>query len=368
MTIIAAFGINGCPIVFGDLLVTGPASAKGGKKVSVPAVGYVHEFFGASGWTVTGLHQKVTIISDNCVLAWAGSLIGARNAISELKTIAKRKTLTCEDVLRFLRNDPELARHPAGFVGILLEGKSIKQFKYQAEDFLSDSLGRVYLAGSGSHAVHEFSDLMNSVNFRTKGKVNLVAHAFGRALSLGGMLLQSELGGRESAATIMNMFGGGYEIASYYNGRVQKLDDVSYVIWDAELMDDEIRLSLPQLIVKQKYVSDFLLIRSMRTAGNDAGPVLRVIDDQRHIIRPMFDSRLELVPHDWANLSLESSLICHCIIVRQKGAVLGVYTRIQQTAPDSEKAMTFTDERDQVVLGLNTKVIKEIGASLDRFR
>jgi hypothetical protein len=81
---------------------------------------------------------------------------------------------------------------------------------------------------------------------------------------LGGLLLQAEFRGGDAAATLRNMFGGGYEIAFYSNGRMQKLREVTYVVWEALLTAHNVHVSLPQLLVKQTYVDDYLLVRSAR--------------------------------------------------------------------------------------------------------
>jgi hypothetical protein len=57
MTVIAAFNVQGCPVVFGDLLTTAETEP-GDRIVAVPAIGDVRDFFEGSGWTVTGLAQK----------------------------------------------------------------------------------------------------------------------------------------------------------------------------------------------------------------------------------------------------------------------------------------------------------------------
>src|SRR5687768_569719 len=101
MTLIATFSVNKYPVVFGDLLLTGPASA--GKRVALPTQGPDHDFFGDSGWAISGLTQKVNIVSPNCAIAWAGSWLEARCAISGLRDLAQSQTLTTDVVRSFLR-------------------------------------------------------------------------------------------------------------------------------------------------------------------------------------------------------------------------------------------------------------------------
>ena len=183
MTIIAAFSLDGFPVLFGDLLITGEIKANE-KIFAVPAVGEVQNYFGDSGWAIIGLRQKVTIIASNCVVAWAGSFLGARIAISALKSLSKKSQLTCEIILHYLRTEQELLQHPASFIGFVFEDGGIRQFQYQADQFESASLGSVCLCGTGSHAIHEFSDVLKNAEFKRTGEKNLAINAISNTLML----------------------------------------------------------------------------------------------------------------------------------------------------------------------------------------
>lgn len=363
MTLISAFSIDSCPIVFGDLLVTGPTS--GSKSVAVPALGEVQDYFGESGWAVKGLYQKLSVISHNCVIAWAGSFVGAKNAISELKAIADKTELNLEIIFQYLRNDSDLRNHPASFVGIVREKSGTKQFKFNANEFDSKSLGLVYFAGTGSKAMFEFSTVLGSAGIKGTGEPGNVGKAFASALSLGGMLLQSELRGK-GASTILNMFGGGYEIASFHSGRIQKLGEITYVLWSASLLsDDSIGLSEPQLVIKQKYLGDYLFIRSVRirSEGNE-----KVKEDHRHIISPMFPSTPVFEVSIVENFPLESHLMCHCIHLNNGDDFAGLYTLVQMTDHTEGFAMTFRDEENRMTVGFKNGLLQRIVQSLNEFR
>jgi hypothetical protein len=171
MTVIAAYVIGNFPVLFGDLLLTSER-ATGARKVAVPTQGEVQDFFGSSGWGISGLTQKVNVLSDNCAIAWAGSWLGARVAIAGLRDLALSRTLTCEAILEFFDALPDLKLNPASFVGLVHDDGALQQFCFNAEQFQSESLGTVYLSGTGSTAIYELSDILAGADSQMTGSPN----------------------------------------------------------------------------------------------------------------------------------------------------------------------------------------------------
>lgn len=367
MTVISSFAVGGFPILFGDLLVTG--SIPEDRKVAVPSLGEVQDFFGNSGWAVSALRQKVNLISNNFAIAWSGSYVGARRAITELRQRSSTTELTYADILHYLDNESELKNHPASFIGLIFVDGRLRMFRWNAEELQSQSLGTVYLSGSGSHVIHEFSSLLGEMKMQSTGEANVPEQAVASALTLGGMLLQSEYRGGDIAPTLLNMFGGGYEIAFFSDGLIQKLAEVTYIIWEADLSQDGISLSHPLLVIKQAYAGDFLLIRSVRIQSVVDSMILQIFDEQGHIIGPLFETDVRVpTKKEIEEVALQSNLLCHCIYVRSGNQPRGIYSRVQQYSPSSEATITFTDAEGQIVMAFRQDTIAEIGQALDRFR
>ena len=366
MTVIAAFSVSNFPVLFGDLLLTGPSVSE--RRVAVPAQGEVQDFFGDSGWSVLGLTQKVCVLGNDCAIAWAGSWLGARVAIAELRRRYLSGSQTIDDMIAYLKGEPELQKHPASFIGLLHNAGQLHQFHVSADELQCPTLGMVYLSGSGSYAVEEFSRLLQTMDSAVAGGPTAGDEAVSTALSMGGMLLQVEFRGGNAASTLRNMFGGGYEIAFFSGGRMQKLTEVTYVIWEANLDETSVHVSHPLLVIKQKYAGDYLLVRSARIESSPTQATLRIVDEQGHVIRPMFDvPRFDDVA-SLKSLSLQSRLLCHCILTHGPGSAHGIYTRVQQYGPDSELGVTFEDTGGQVVFGMRNDTMMQIAQSLDRFR
>lgn len=365
MTVVAAFAIGGFPLLFGDLLLTGPTS---GRVVAVPAQGEVQNFFGESGWSISGLRQKVCVLSDSFAVAWAGSWLGARVAIAELRCRALAGPLSVEVATEYLASEQELKRNPAAFIGLTYSDGYLHQFHFGAEELHTPSLGLAYVSGSGANAIHEFAALLQSMDSAATGGPTVGNQAVASALSLGGMLLQSEFRGRDAAATLRSMFGGGYEIAYFSGDRMQKLPEITYVVWEAQIDESHVRVSHPQLLIRQTYSNDYLLVKSARIESSAADPTPRIVDEQGHVIGPMFEAPPFADLPSLQSMSLQSRLLCHCILVHRRGMPVGLYTRVQQYSASSELTVTFENCGGELRFGIRSDTALEIAKSLERFR
>ena len=93
MTVIAGFAVEGLPILMGDLLVSGPESP--GRSVNIPSIGDARIVFPeGSGFIPTGVRQKVNLISNNLVIAWANNRLAAQTIIKDLLEEDRKKSFT----------------------------------------------------------------------------------------------------------------------------------------------------------------------------------------------------------------------------------------------------------------------------------
>ncbi|MBX8473940.1 hypothetical protein K5D38_04015 [Pseudomonas cichorii] len=360
MTAIAAFKVSGCPVVFGDLLITGETKAK--QNVGLPTIGDAHEVFGDSGWAIKGLSQKVVIINNNCVLAWSGSYLAARVAISELREQGSKTSLTADGVRAFLSSHPDIMRHGVSFIGYVFEqdSLSIKQFRYDAEIYKSSMFGRMMIQGSGIGAIKEVSDIIGSVNMRETGQVDAVIKALSTGCSMAGMLLHAELKGGTSARNLHSMFGGGYEVAVFSNGAFKKVGDLTFLIWSARVTSSGTELAMPHMLVKQVYAGDKLLIRSARVENNNGQDV--IVDEQRHIISPMYDSDEDIGIDVFSKISYNSPLLCHFFLVEGENSYIhSIYTRIQFS---STSPIQFNEDDGRLLISFESKFLQDLSCSL----
>lgn len=357
MTVIAAFRPQGCPTLFGDLLLSGPERLDA--RVSIPTVGDVRNFYPeGSGWSITGLQQKIVLISDNCAIAWAGSWLGARIAILNLRELVSRQKLTAQILRNFMDNmNEDTIKLGTSFVGLLVSDGQVLYFKRDAEGFNDPSVGTVFVEGTGKTAFKEILATGVLANIQPSGDPTPVDVAASTGLMIAGMLLRNE---HASGANLLEYFGGGYEVAVHTVNGFKKLGNMTFVMWDAEVTGDSVSIT-PLFIAKQQYVEDVLLLRSAMLRSENGIPAL--VDEQLHVILPIYKTKSEVELPAPVDVPYQSPLLCHCFLVRS-GAQIAVYTRIQRSGPDSEPAVTFGEVNGELVLGFNHTFIQQVSESL----
>lgn len=121
MTLIAAAGLDTYPVVFGDLLISGPGRSDA--VPDIPLAGAVTSIFPAgSDWSILGLDQKVVLLGDNCVIAWAGNVVFARTVITELRALASQAPLSMPIIQTYLAHLDPTMKDQVSFVGWVLAG------------------------------------------------------------------------------------------------------------------------------------------------------------------------------------------------------------------------------------------------------
>ncbi len=99
MTVIATFSINACPILMGDLLISGDESPQ--SSLNVPTIGDIDQIFPqGSGYLPTSLNQKLSIMNDNLAIAWAGTKISANVIFRQLLKECKKNPIGASGICR----------------------------------------------------------------------------------------------------------------------------------------------------------------------------------------------------------------------------------------------------------------------------
>jgi hypothetical protein len=244
-------------MLISDLLLSGPEPL--GQKFAIPTVGDVKTVFGeGSGFTPTRLNQKVALIGDDLVLAWTGSRLEARTIIKELIEKNMQQPLSKDSLADYFKSVDPRALKAVGFLGFLKEASGIIQLGLNCETFASELFGEVGFLGSGSNDIKPFFEELPEFPIPPKQKLSMQAVSNSFALSLSGLLLSIEIANRRS---LLQFYGGGYEIVTAVEGNFRKLDDVTYLFWFVQVIDDKIGLSLDR-VFKYSYQDDVLIIRT----------------------------------------------------------------------------------------------------------
>lgn len=334
MTVIASFNVNQCPVIFGDLLISGDEDLH--NPLNVPTIGETTKIFGkGSGFVPTDLRQKTAIVNDNLALAWAGAKIPAQMILKELVQRAKEKALwSFDDLSRFFSDFDNECAHNVGIVGWSNDGKGIFSFGYGTSiiKYQSEKYGLVRLCGSGAQDLKSYLDSFDIPP--ASRTTNLLETAVGNTLAITTYMTGLE---RITGSNLIKYYGGGFEIVSFVRRKFTKIDDITYLVWVGQQMSNmSWRLSLPEVAIKYYYYGDILLIGRAEFESHMGGR-LKCKNEAIHVISPIYriieDSELKKVNRP----SFNSRFICSFIILHSIDGSVQILNRInyssQQTNP-----------------------------------
>lgn len=316
MTAIVAFFANELPIVIGDILLSGPERST---DVNIPTIGDTSLVFPAgSGYAITGIAQKVAVLSPDLVVAWAGHAVAARTVISELRQRILSRKLTQHELDRFLNEDvpKTLAGLSLSLVGFLRDQGQTTMFRYNAYRFEVPRLGEMYCAGSGTSALASQLEQWPAAPEMMKGDLLAGTSEIAFALGLTGTLMQSELA---TATSLMNFYGGGYEVATMMEDGFAKMNDLTFVFWRVVCNAQGVTFYPPILYLKVCYELNRLILRSRRPEPDGTTGRHRLTDTLHEVsaIFEPFTSRMDLsegVP------TMHSRFLCSYMFVEHGGA------------------------------------------------
>ena len=350
MTAIATYGYRGWPGLIGDLLISGLEDPL--RSAGLPTIGAVVEVFPqGSGWTITGLRQKIAIVSDNCAVAWAGSQIGAQVAISQIREVAQSGNLTFGNLTAILDElDSDVSAKDVSLLGFLIQDGALHNFARNAENDGKTLEGDI-VRSAGIGGKYLFDILTRDGPGRSQPSVSeipLAQEVYERGLVVSGALMRTE---RPSGYTLRRYYGGGYEVAVYNGERFTKGLGITYVMWDAREPDRK-GFANPTRIITYVYRDDALLIRSQELKftsprGFTFGEI------QFHVINPIYRRCGINELGSIADFPVTTPWIVHCFLAGRHEK-LHMVTLVQQWIDRNDSDFRVTGQNG-VILRIDTK-------------
>lgn len=255
MTLVVSCCVNRMPFLFGDLLLTGKTGP--GVGVEIPTFPWgdnsiLNAYVDGEG--PLDIAQKVTICGSNMLLGWAGSHRVAHEVISGLYELNKDGNIDLNCLNEYLNNVPETADKELRLIG-LHRSTTFHWFSFGIEPTTlpTTKYGKLQVIGSGTELFMSYKDQLdfNSPYYPVGSAIGLdeanvdnnddvtPGYACGEAvsmvLSLCGNMLVNEICDQKS---LMNFFGGGYEIGYPLNETgFSKLDGILYLFWMVDWED-----------------------------------------------------------------------------------------------------------------------------------
>lgn len=299
MTLVAAFRINGIPVLVGDLLLTGQGPQE---SIEIPTVGDVSliPLFPDSDEAIKGLVQKVNILSENLVIGWTGSYPEAKSIISDLKQVSATGSLTKELLQDFFESRKSwVGSEKLAFVGYIKDFNGIHSFEYSYNGCAihkpkSNNYEELKIIGTGYYDAELFL-AKNTRKSRPDTKLSNFDNAVISTICFCGFFFSDEMRlsksslAEENERTLFDRYGGGYEVAIYTENGFQKLNHVSYFSWLVQNIDTEPIINLINRGFKVSYANNILLIHRFEESKNN----------KNHIFPP------ELVEHTLFPITLE---------------------------------------------------------------
>lgn len=341
MTLIATFSIHGLPFALGDLLISG--NERSDSTPFVPSVGPVTNVFPlGSGYSIIGLQQKVNILSEDCVIAWSGSVVHARVAIKELRQLANTGQLDRIALDKYIADHRCDIEHNIELLGWVRERNQIVSFSYPAiEASRAGPFGHLRASGSGTSRFHSLLSNLPATPSRVGETTKPSDRAFASVAYAMCCLIEQEL---ITQGTLTEYFGGWWELVFHDGKKFAKLSDVTFVFWEVESNASVLQLKFPKHVVKQDYVGDVLRMH-----------LARQNDDHSYSHECYFATSIDSKTSDEEKRKLQnkplssmnSNWICHCISCRI-GDKIYSFVRIEKIDNGSHPSVLFYNESDRL--------------------
>ncbi len=372
MTVILGFKIGTLPILIGDIVISGLETPE--TVAVIPTVVNSQVIFPeGSGWTITNLKQKVNIISNNLMIAWAGDYVAAKYVISELKRLSESQQLTKESIHIFFTE--EVIQHIGRqqnvvFIGCVANSDVFDFFDYafglDVQKLNHSRYGEMMICGTGLCDVQEILETISRQS--TRDNMSEFDNAVIETITLCGYLMARD------SQSLLSFFGGGYEIATFLEDKFSKIEDYSYLYW---LFREDLngKIDLFSKAYKTAYSNDILLIYSIQVKQIEQASELdksknyTVFPIEKILIYPILPLYLniteqQLIEQLHGKLPIvESSLRCDFVFVvnfHLEKPLKMVVTIPVNYSDSQENSVKFKMSHDAVQLIINNSSIEII--------
>jgi hypothetical protein len=348
VTLIAVTHVDDSHVIFGDLLISQEIFGPVDRHLTLPTQDLTYTRESDAGPVITGLAQKLCVLNQNFAIAWSGTRIYAKSIIQEIVgAFGPNYDITWPDLDKFLRSiDPADSKH-VSLVGMLWHGETITHFGWRAKQFTFNRFKQVRAAGSGVDHLREVMKLYDSFSMPDASSACCLFHAaLAKVFSVCSWLIGDEF---QTRTNLHLFYGGGFEIVCAKDGRFQKIGDITFLFWFAEVASTEMQLWPCRIAIKVCYSNDILIIRRVNFAEEDP-EVLKLPHYKKQatfVIAP-FHRNVDKSEADEIVAKgppgLNSDITCHYVLLNLPRGVQRVYTSMEFGGGDRVK---FVKEDDQ---------------------
>ena len=321
MTLIVyhGFGKGLRPFFVSDLLISSEFDDP--PFLTLPSLGNVRFIYdGLNRYRIVGLGQKVTILTDNLIVAASGSVIYYQVFAKYLGALFDQLTVTSNDdvvetIKEYLSQEDtqKSLENMCGFIHYVTKSHGVNAYfdsspgatiRYP-HNVKSPIFDHVLAYGSGASTYIDNTSKMRVLGGGLGGP-NALYDDVALVFALVGRFLAKEV--NSNTGHLNEYCGGGFEITAFADERFHKLDDVLYLIstvvagtsWKDTVIS-------PRRIIKFKYVREHLFIRCLTLNKIDES-ICSVEEDVMLYVPPFLkttptptpmDVRIEIDENEW---------------------------------------------------------------------
>ena len=309
MTLICRFTARQVPTVYlGDLLLT--TEGKSTKPLHLPSWSDINSRLavGAERY-VSGLTQKLNILSERVIVAWAGSRIQAISMLRMIEQAANQRA-GFDEIGRLVGAVPKEDRDKLHLIGSVIE-PSPDQQAYEVKHF--SALARkqcvegIEITADGTGVDFLFA-LAPQLLERMSGQTDKYRIALGLSMGVSASLIGHETA---TGANLTEWWGGGIETAVLDNGNFTKIGNTLHTLWTATIRaDGDIDFVLLPKFIKYDYLQDALVVRAIEidlsgpTEGNAR------LTHGIHTFTPLLKDKNH---YDWNRVRILRSITIGCV-------------------------------------------------------
>lgn len=353
MTIIAGLSFNDYPVIISDLLIT-TSNINQETRGVIPTLTESESHNVDTKFSIYGMIKKIEIINENFVISWAGDVLKAIAIIGVLKKKFEKSIPSDEEILKeigFSKNN--------SFIWCVIRDEWPKLSSYNTKikkDGIKPFDELIY-SGTGSEAIEEAIDIFENKS-PTENIEDIVVDSVCSCLFLFSHLMNHELIYKKDSNTLKDRFGGGYDVVCFYDGKFQRINEITYLYLDASITKKgKIEIDGSGSLIKQLTDDDVMYVRKINfefieSIDNEVLATKIIEDDNYDLSGKMSTKKSENTLIEDSNL--DSPFIC--VNVRVKNSDKGSFAYIhkyEDSIAAAEKSIRFTCHHKFLALKFN---------------
>ncbi|WP_207285809.1 hypothetical protein [Pseudomonas sp. FW300-N2A2] len=314
MTMITGFSLKRAGFLQADILLT----CKG---TSLPAW-QTPTYTGNGGFppgehTVVGLCQKIHVANHNFAVAFAGDVERIRDTVRLIDSLtAKSPTLTGDQFLKEFTNNKVLATAGLNIIVLSVANDECWLGSFDAEPGPSNEHLEVIVGGQTVQPAIDYYESFHAEGLDVQ-EDDIVVHGVCMALNQFAAYLAHEYESQANAKTIAGLFGGGYEVAAYYDGKIKKVSDIVYAFAEAHISAECIlKVDYPSFLMKSEYEGELLKIRSFEIYFDEDEDEEKKRHDRTFTIAPITRWKESRVKANCDEMRFFGKFLCFLIKVK----------------------------------------------------